>query len=310
MLKNTKKVILAGIVGLFLFSLYPVGLLASDKVVIITTVFPLKEFAEGVCGKRAEVQLLISPGVEVHTWKPKPSDIVRLSSCDLIIYIGANLEPWIYDILHSIKNPNLKVIEASHGLSLLKEEGEESTHSHKKNRNIDPHIWLDFVYDQIIVDKIATVLAEIDPQGASFYAKNAISYNKKLQRLDNLYREKLKDCIHRTFILGGHSAFGYLAKRYGLKQVSLYGLNPDAKPTPKQLIKVVELAKKHEINVIYFEEYVSDNFAQIISKEINARTLVLNPGANLKQREIDKGISFFDIMEKNLENLRIGLICK
>ncbi|MEA2005158.1 MAG: zinc ABC transporter substrate-binding protein [Acidobacteriota bacterium] len=307
MLKNTKKVILVGIIGLFLFILYPVGLLASDKVVIITTVFPLKEFAEGVCGKRAEVHLLISPGVEVHTWKPKPSDIVRLSSCDLIIYIGANLEPWIYDILHSIKNPNLKVIEASHGLSLLKE---EATNSHKKNRNVDPHIWLDFVYDQMIVDKIATVLAEIDPQGASFYAKNAISYNKKLQRLDNLYKEKLKDCIHRTFILGGHSAFGYLAKRYGLKQVSLYGLNPDAKPTPKQLIKVVELAKKHEINVIYFEEYVSDDLAQIISKEINARTLVLNPGANLKQREIDKGISFFDIMEKNLENLRIGLICE
>jgi len=307
MIKNTKLVILAGIISLFLYSLYPVGLLASNKVVIITTVFPLKEFTEGVCGKRAEVHMLIPPGVEVHTWKPKPSDIVRLSSCDLIIYIGANLEPWIYNVLHSIKNPNLKVIEASHGLSLLKE---ETTHSHRKNRNIDPHIWLDFVYNQMIVNKIATVLAEIDPQGASFYAKNAISYNKKLQRLDNLYREKLKDCIHRTFILGGHSSFGYLAKRYGLKQISLYGLNPDAKPTPKQLIKVVELAKKYEINVIYFEEYVSDNFAQIISKEINARTLVLNPGANLKQREIDKGISFFDIMEKNLENLRIGLICK
>ncbi len=267
------------------------------------------EFSKAVCGEKGEVSLLLPPGAEVHTWRPKPSDIVRVSSADLFIYIGAELEPWIYSLLESLKNPDLRVLEVSEALSLHKEHpfGHQNSYS---SHALDPHIWVDFGMDQIIVDKLATVLSEIAPKSTSFFKKNADLYKEKLSKLDQKFKDGLKECGHRTFIFAGHSAFGYLARRYDLDQISLYGLSPDAKPTPKQLVEVINLAKKYGLNAIYFEIYVSNKMAKVMAKEVDARTLILNPGANLTKEQLNNGTTFFDIMEMNLENLRNGLLCK
>lgn len=187
----------------------------------------------------------------------------------------------------------------------------QEEHEHElKQAIMDPHIWLDFAYDQIIIDRIKTVLSELDPEGSLFYQQNASSYKEKLRKLDQKYQENLKYCQQRTFILAGHAAFGYLARRYNLHQVSLYGVSPDSRPTPKKLIEVVELAREHKVQVIYFEAYVSDELAHVLAKEVGARTLALNPGANLTKEEVRLGVTFFDIMEENLRNLKDGLNCR
>jgi zinc transport system substrate-binding protein len=307
---------------------------ASKKIRIVTSVFPLMEFAAAVSGDRGEVRLLLPPGAEIHTWQPRPSDIIRFSSADLFVYIGQGLEPWLHDLLKSVRNPNLKALEASRGIPLIDEEGfvvdgsqrrkegiihnadkhqEESiVHSKREHEHgaYDPHIWLDFKNDRTIVDKIAAVLSEIDPEGSAVFEKNAAAYKEKLGRLDQKFKDELKDCDHQTIILGGHAAFGYLARSYNLRQVSLYGLSPDSRPTPQKLIQVVELAKKYGIKVIFFEVHASDELAKVLAEEVGARTLVLNPGANLTKQELKSGKTFFDIMEENLENLKDGLSCK
>ena len=283
---------------------------AAKKIRVVTSVFPLLEFAGAVSGERGEVSLLLPPGAEIHTWRPRPSDIIRLSSADLFIYIGADLEPWLHDLLKSVRNPNLRVLEASRGIPLIDGEGiVHNAHEHEHGAH-DPHIWLDFENDQRIIDKIVAVLSEMDPERSSVFERNASAYKEKLLRLDKKFKDGLKDCVHRTIILGGHAAFGYLARSYNLRQISLYGLSPDSSPTPKKLIKVVELAKKYKIKVIFFEVYVSDELAKVLAEEVGARTLVLNPGANLTKEQLKSGKTFFDIMEENLENLKDGLICK
>ncbi len=281
----------------------------ASKIKIVATVFPLMEFSRAVCGERGEVSLLLPPGAEIHTWNPRPSDIVKISSADLFVYVGANLEPWIHDLLKSVKNPALRILEASRDLPLLEAFTDSHGHGHAHGE-LDPHIWLDFELDQIIVDRIAALLSDIDTKYSSFYQHNAASYREKLQQLHDTFLDGLDECACRVVILGGHSAFGYLARKYSLQQISLYGLSPDSKPTPRQMIEVVELAKKHKVKVIYFEEYVSDELARVIAKEIGARTLVLNPGANLDKDQLESGVNFFDIMKKNLENLRDGLNCR
>ena len=295
---------------LVIFGFQAQDLDAAKKIRVVTSVFPLLEFAGAVSGERGEVSLLLPPGAEIHTWQPRPSDIIRLSSADLFIYIGADLEPWLYDLLKSVRNPNLRVLEASRGIPLIDEE--DIVHSaHEHNHEVhDPHIWLDFKNDQRIVDKIAAVLSEMDPEGSSVFKRNAFIYKEKLQKLDQEFKDGLKDCVHRTIILAGHGAFGYLARSYNLRQISLYGLSPDSRPTPKKLIKVVELAKKYRIKVIFFEIRVRDELAKVLAEEIGARTLVLNPGANLTKEQLKSGKTFFDIMEANLENLKDGLDCK
>ena len=285
------------------------NLAASPKIRVVTTIFPLKEFAQAVCQDKAQVELLLPPGAEVHTWRPRPTDIVRLTKADLLIYIGADLEPWIHDLLKGIKNPKLKILEASSALSLR--EGKQISHPPgEEHHRLDPHIWLDFQMDQVIIEKIALSLSDIDPENSLFYHKNSNLYKARLQKLDQKFRDTLKDCAQRTFILGGHSAFGYLARRYNLKQIALYGLSPDSKPSPRQLVEIVELAKKHKIKIIYFEKYISHELARVIAQEVGAKTLVLNPAANLSRKELESGVTFFDIMERNLKNLKNGLLCQ
>jgi zinc transport system substrate-binding protein len=290
---------------------------SARKIRIVASVFPLMEFAQAVCGERGEVHLLVPPGAEIHTWQPRPSDIVRLSSADLFIFIGSSMEPWLQDILESVQNPDLRTLEASQGIPLIERDSagseheveHEDEHAHDAE-GVDPHIWLDFQNDQIIIDKIAVALSGLDPEGTSIFRKNAAVYKQRLRALDEKFRGSLQECTHKVFILGGHAAFGYMARRYGLRQISLYGLSPDSSPTPKRLVEIVELAKKHKIKVIFFEASVSDELARVLAKEVGARTLVLNPGANLTKEELKLGKTFFDIMEENLENLKDGLVCR
>ena len=290
---------------------------SARKIRIVASVFPLMEFAQAVCGERGEVHLLVPPGAEIHTWQPRPSDIVRLSSADLFIFIGSSMEPWLQDILESVQNPDLRTLEASQGIPLIERDSagseheveHEDEHAHDAE-GVDPHIWLDFQNDQIIIDKIAVALSGLDPEGTSIFRKNAAVYKQRLRALDEKFRGSLQECTHEVFILGGHAAFGYMARRYGLRQISLYGLSPDSSPTPKRLVEVVELAKKHKIKVIFFEASMSDELAKVLAKEVGARTLVLNPGANLTKEELKLGKTFFDIMEENLENLKDGLVCR
>jgi len=286
--------------------------IGAKKIKIVTTIFPLKEFAEMVSGDRGEVSLLLPPGSEIHTWSPRPSDMVKLAGADLFIYIGADLEPWVNKIQRSIKNDNMKVLEAS---LVVEIHGSDEKHSsdHEKNRQhgpVDPHIWLDFQFDQIIVARIAEILSELEPQNRSEFQKNALAYQKKLSELDMLFKTGLEECDQKTLVLGGHAAFGYLARRYHLKQVSLYGLSPNARPGPKEMAKIVDMARNNKIHTIFFESFVSDRLARVLAREVGAGTLVLHTGANLTEDQLRSGITFLDLMKINLENLRHGLSCR
>jgi zinc transport system substrate-binding protein len=175
---------------------------------------------------------------------------------------------------------------------------------------MDPHIWLDFGLDQVIVDRIQQRLSEIEPENAADFERAAASYKEKLQRLDAKYRDRLSRCRQKTFIFGGHSAFAYLARRYHLEQIPVYGLSPDAAPTPRQLVDVIGLARKHNIKTIFFETSVSDKLARLIAREVGADTSLLYPGHNLTKEQWRSGMTFLSLMEKNLESLRHGLVCE
>lgn len=295
--------------AIYLFGLVmavrPADAQSFAKLGVMTSLFPLQEFAQAVGGKRVAVRLLLPPGAEPHTWEPRPSDIGKLSTSDILIYVGSEMEPWIQNIVKGTYNPNLYVLEVSRGLNLIR-----SKEDARKTVGFDPHIWLNFDNAQKIINGIAKAFIGKDPHGTEYYRKNARSYGEKLQELDRKFRQGLKNCRHRVFVVGGHAAYSYLADRYGLIQIPLYGINPNSEPTPKQLARVIRLAKEHHIKVIYFEISVSHKLAKVIAEEVGAETLVLNAGANLTRKQLKSGVTFISLMEKNLENLRHGLVCK
>jgi zinc transport system substrate-binding protein len=280
---------------------------ARPKIKVLATVFPLMEFARAVAGDRGDVSLLLPPGAEVHSWQPRVSDIRKIAGLDVFVFIGPALEPWAPEILKSAGKPGLRTIEA---LRMLAPGGFEGATPDPDADAADPHVWLDFGLDLILLDQIAKVLGEADPDGARSYVAGADAYKAELRRLDAEYRDAFRNCDEKAFVFGGHAAFGYLARRYGLEQVPVFGLSPDSAPTPKALTEIIARAKTMRIRTVFFEENVSDKMARLIAREIGADTRVLNPGDNLTKDQFASGLTFLDLMRRNLESFKHGLGCR
>lgn len=270
---------------------------------VVTSVFPLQEFAAEISGNRGEVSLLLPPGAGVHTWQPRASDVLRLSSADVLVYIGSGLEPWIPDLLRSLEAPRPKVLALAESLPLQRHEEGHEGHDH------DPHVWLDFGLDLIIADRLAALFSEIDPAAAPFYEERAEILKSRIQALDSSYSRALAHCQNRILLVGGHAAFGYLAKRFGLEQVSIYGLSPDGETTPSRLKAAVERGRRSGVKAVFTEANANSKIAGVVAKELRAKVLSLHTGANLSRKEWESGRTFFDLMEENLANLKKGLSC-
>ncbi len=285
----------------------------TGKLRVATSLFPLQEFAQAVGGENVQSDLLLPPGVEPHTWEPKPSDVAKIAAADIFIYIGPMMEPWAANIIKAAGNANLRVVEASRGLELLRADGQESDQETALEKHHpggwDPHVWLDFSIDRKIIDSVAAAFTAKDPQHASLYRSRAENYKDKLTALDQKYSDALSKCQNREIILGGHSAFAYLARRYGLKQVALYGVSPNAEPTPKKLTSVIETSRRHKAKYIFFETLVNPKLALVLAKEAGVGTLVLHAGHNLTKDQQQKNVTFLDLMASNLGNLTRGLEC-
>jgi zinc transport system substrate-binding protein len=289
---------------------------SQPKLKVVASLFPLYEFAREVGGNRSEVTLLLPPGAEAHSWEPKPGEIARIAKADVFVYLEASMEPWVDKVLKATRGRGIRVVEASHGLNLLKAELHEKehgkpghSHGHSHGENLDPHIWLDFHLDPEIVEAIARAFAEKDPAHQSTYMKNGELYQGRMKDLDRKYATSLTTCRHRQMILGGHAAFAYLAKRYGLDQISLSGVSPNAEPTPKRMAEVIEVTRKAGIRYIFPEGMVNAKLAQALAREAGVSILVLNPGANSTQQQAKDKVTFIELMERNLKNLKKGLEC-
>jgi zinc transport system substrate-binding protein len=283
---------------------------APAKVRVMTTVFPLREFAAAVVGERGEATLLLPPGAGVHTWQPRPEDIARLASCDLLVYIGSGLEPWLPEMLRAFPAGRITTLEAAAGLAVAGTGEEDEPGRDHELGALDPHVWLDFGLDLRIVDRIASELARLDPSGGPEFAANAGRLKDRLRSLDGEFEAGLSGCRGKTIVLAGHAAFGYLARRYGLVQTSLYGLSPDAQPKPRDLMRAVDFCRAKGIKTIFFESSVPRDLSETLAREIGGRVLLLQAGHNLTRDQQERKVGFFEAMEGNLAALRDGLGCR
>jgi len=276
----------------------------AGKVSVITTLFPYYDFARTIGGDKADVSLLLPPGVEAHSFEPKPSDILKINSADIFMYTGDFMEPWAKDILAGINNKKLSVVRAGDVINLLDGSAEGL------GSGIDPHIWLDLSNSENIVDAIASAFVRKDPKNSDLYIQNAHELKNELKALDDSFKTGLSNCQTKTLIYGGHYAFGYLVKRYGLDYFAAQGLAPDSEPTAQDLANLINELKKNGIKYVFYEELSSPKIAETISEETGAQLLLLNAAHNVSKDDMSKRVSFIDIMKRNLVNLRIGLQCQ
>lgn len=297
--------------AVFVLGVFAASAAADERLKVVVTIFPLYDFARVISGEKADVSMLLPPGVEAHAFEPRPRDIVRLNRADVFIYTGQFMEPWAADVLKGVSNKDLLAVDASTGIVLLDEEDEEggadADHHHGGK---DPHIWLDPVLAEVMVDTIAQSFARKDPSNRVFYQANAESYKAKLKDLDARYAAMLSTCQIRTIIYAGHFAFGYFAKRYKLEHVSPYkGFSPDAEPTPKTIRNIIENIRQTGSRVVYYKELIDPKVGRVLAEETGARLELLHGAHNVAKDELAT-TTYLSLMEANLKKLKEGLECQ
>ena len=283
-----------------IFGKPPANTREVNKVKVVTSMYPLYFFTTQIGGELVDVTNITPAGTEPHDFEPTSKHIVEIEKSDLLI-INGNVEAWADKIKENFKNSDIILVTATDGLSTQQVEGEGQEQS-------DPHVWLDPVLAKKEVKAITDALIKADPKNVGYFNNNEKILNAKLDQLDNAFKNGLSTC-QKQDIITSHSAFGYLASRYNLKQVAITGLSPDAEPSTRQLSDIAKFAKARNVDYIFFETLISPKLSQTLADEIGAKTLVLDPLEGLTGDQIKAGKDYFSQMHENLNNLKIALAC-
>jgi len=254
-----------------------------------------------VGGDLVDVRNLTPPGVEPHDLELAPDDLEAVLSADLVLYVGAGFQPAVEDAVGQADGTVVDVLDEADTLT-LSQDGAGSGSA------IDPHIWLDVKRFGGVVGLVAETLAGLDPGHAGAFRANAAAYEDELATLDAGFRDGLASCSSRLLVVS-HAAFGYLADAYGLTQVPIAGISPEAEPDPARLAELKALVEREHVTTIFTEELASPKVAETLASEAGVTTAVLNPLEGLTQAQLDAGADYGSVMRRNLETLRGALGC-
>lgn len=263
----------------------------KEKLTVCTTLYPYQFFVEQIGADRVAVHNLVPPGAEPHDFEPSPKDVVKLSEADVFVYNGAGFERWIDEVLDAVDTANMVIVEAAERVPLLPN---------------DPHVWLDPLRAKAIAQAIRDALIQADPEGKATYEGNYQKLAAELDRLHAEYEAAVKQAPRKEIIVS-HSAYGYLAERYGLKPIAIAGLTPSAEPSPKELQAILAFARAHNVKYILFETLVSNKVAEAVRDQLKAEALTFNPLEGLTKEEQAKGLDYVDVMRENLAVLKKAL---
>lgn len=260
----------------------------SDKLQVVTSIYPLYYFASQIGGNKTEVYNVVPAGAEPHEYEPTAQDIARIETSDILIVNGAKLEPWAGRIKKELQGKRTMVITLNDDLT-------------------DPHVWLSPPRAKEEIEKITQAFIQTDIENTDYYQANASLLISRLDDLNNKFVDGLSQC-RRKDIITSHAAFGYLAQTYGLRQIPIAGIST-SEPSIKQLSQIADFAHNNNVKYIFVERLVSPKFSDTLAQEVGAQTLVLDPLEGISEHDMKAGKNYFTIMQDNLTNLRIALEC-
>jgi zinc transport system substrate-binding protein len=254
------------------------------RLTVAASFYPLAYAAEQVGGDRVDVWNVTPPGAEPHDVELSPRDVQRIRDADVVLYVGGGFQPAVEEAAEEADGRAIDLLAA-----LEQAPAGEA----------DPHVWLDPTLYAAIVRRVG---------GALGGAARAAELELELRKLDADLERGVRGCARRDFVTS-HAAFGYFARRYGLEQLPISGLSPEAEPSPGELADAVERVRELGVSTIFVEELVSADVAETIARETGAAIAPLSPIEGLTEEQADAGEDYFTLMRKNLRELRRGLRC-
>lgn len=297
----------------------------KDKLKIVTTLFPQYDFAKQIAGDKANVKMILSPGQDSHSFEPTPEDIKKIQNADIFIYNGGEAEEWIEKIIDSVDTKKVNAIKMMDYIKAVKEEEVEGMEheddheqeklqrhddndNHNHEKEYDEHIWTSPKNAKGMVEAIKNTLVKVDNTNEKYYNANYEKYTKKLDELDKSLINTVAKAKRKMIVLGDKFPFRYLAKDYGLTyRAAFNGCSTQTEPSIETVTYLIKTVKENKIPVIYHIEMSNKKISKTISDETGAKVLLLHSAHNVTKEEFDKGITYIDIMNNNIGNLKEGL---
>ena len=335
-------------ITLFLVLAMAVGLLAgcgtqnepttSDetKLSIVTTIFPEYDWVREILGDKAdnaEVTMLLDNGVDLHSYQPTADDIVKISDCDLFIYVGGESDGWVDDALKNATNKDMKVInllevlgdsvkeeetvegmqeeEHDHDHEDADEHDDAEEHDHEEEAEYDEHVWLSLRNAETLCDAISSALQQIDPDNKDAYAANTSAYIKKLSVLDADYQAAVDAATYKTVLFGDRFPFRYMVDDYGLSYYAAFvGCSAETEASFETISflagKVDELNLPCVLTIEGAQHKIAETIVQNTSAK-NQKVLTMDSMQSTTSKDVANGTTYLSVMTKNLSVLKEAL---
>ena len=313
---------------------------ASDetRLRVVTTIFPEYDWVREILGDKAdnaEVTMLLDNGADLHSYQPTADDIVKISECDLFIYVGGESDDWVDDALKNAANKNMKVInllealgervkteevvegmqEEEHDHDHDHEDADEhddaKEHDHEEEAEYDEHVWLSLKNAQTLCSAISGVLQQIDPDNKDTYAANASAYIKKLSALDADYQAAVDAAARKTVLFGDRFPFRYLAEDYGLRYYAAFaGCSAESEASFETISFLAGKVDELNLPCVLTIEGVQHKIAKTIVRNTaakNQKVLTMDSMQSTTSKDAANGTTYLSVMERNLSVLKEAL---
>lgn len=288
----------------------------TKKLKIVATIFPEYDWVKNVLGDKAEnaeLTLLLDKGTDLHSFQPTAADILKISSCDLFIYVGGESDKWVDGALKEAVNKNMVVINLMQALgdAVKEEELVEGMQGEEEEKEYDEHVWLSLKNAATCVGKISEALQKLDAANADKYKTNAASYTDKLNSLDKDYAKAVEDGKQKTLLFGDRFPFRYMTEDYKLKYYAAFiGCSAETEASFETISFLAKKADELSLNSILTIEGSDKKIAETINSNTgrkNLKILTLDSLQSTTSENVKNGASYLSAMEKNLEILKEAL---
>ena len=285
----------------------------TGKLSIVTTIFPQYDFARQIAGDKADITLLLPPGSESHSYEPTPQDIIKIQNCDLFIYVGGENDTWVDGILDSM-DVKVKTLTLMECVDAVEEETVEGMESEKEEESksgeieYDEHVWTAPANAIKIVNKLTSVLSEIDSNNNATYKSNSEAYVKELTTLDNDFKTLFSKVTNKTLIFGDRFPLRYFADEFGLKYYAAFpGCSDETEPSAGTVAFLIDKVKSENIGTVFYIELSNQSVVNSISEATGAKTALFHSCHNLSTDDFAKGATYLSLMRQNLATLTEAL---
>lgn len=281
----------------------------SDKLNIVCSIFAPYDFVRQVAGDRADVKMLLPPGVESHSFEPAPADIIALDNADIFFYVNENTETWVGAMLDSVKVANVVDIAKTLGIEIHdhdhEHEHEEDEHGgHEK----DEHIWTDLNIAIQMVNCVAKKLSEVDTKNSDYYFANAQGYISQIEDLRDDFSSMISNARRKEIVSGSRFALKNFTAEFGLSFTAAFDSCVDnTEPSAAVMARIIDTVKKDKIPVVFYEELTEPKIARAVSIETGAKMLLLHSCHNVSADELKNGATYVSLMKQNYNNLKEAL---